>query len=212
MFEGFCCMEQKDSAQLLGPYPKESKADQKRMAQVAPVFKQLAQALAQVVRQHDQVRDTFIKERTAAGEKVDNNSAQVELCLRLEECTKSFDGGLQALYSALKVLRLIGRRELMVEALWDKVYAQSKTFEKKGQLSTTEAVDATIAVKKLRAGESKLLDELELCLLKAQSGNDAKAQQTAQAFLAQLPTLRAVLGNAQSSCSICRGLKWLKDC
>ena len=205
-------MEVKESDLIKGPYPLESTADKKRMEQVAPVFKLLAQALQDLVHQHDAVKQQFIAERTAAGEPTNNNAAQVELVLRQEEATKSFDPGIQALYETLKILRLIGRREEAVEAHWLKVYQKSKDYERKGKLSPSEIVAATIAVKELRSGEGKLLTELEQSLLKAKAGSDLKAQQAAETFLAQLPTLRQVLDNAKSSCCISRGLKWLKNC
>ena len=173
---------------IKGPYPLESAADKRRMEQVAPVFKLLAQALQDLVH------------------------AQVALVLRQEEATKSFDPGIQALYETLKILRLIGRREEAVEAHWLQVYQNSKDYERKGKLSPSEIVDAIIAVSKLRSGEGKLLTELEQSLLKAKAGGDLKAQQAAATFLEQLPMLRQVLSNAKSSSCISRGLKWLKNC
>ena len=92
------------------------------------------------------------------------------------------------------------------------LYQNSKDYERKGKLSPSEIVDAIIAVSKLRSGEGKLLTELEQSLLKAKAGGDLKAQQAAETFLEQLPTLRQVLSNAKSSSCISRGLKWLKNC
>lgn len=197
---------------IKGPYPLESAADKRRMEQVAPVFKLLAQALQDLVHKHDAVKQQFFAEREAAGEPTNNNAAQVALVLCQEEATKSFDPGIQALYETLKILRLIGRREEAVEAHWLQVYQNSKDYERKGKLSPSEIVDAIIAVSKLRSGEGKLLTELEQSLLKAKAGGDLKAQQAAATFLEQLPMLRQVLSNAKSSSCISRGLKWLKNC
>ena len=205
-------MEVKDSDLIRGPYPIESATDKKRMEQVAPVFKLLAQALEELVHKHDAVKLQFISEREAAGEPTNNNEAQVALVLRQEEVTKTFDPGIQALYETLKILRLIGRREDAVAAHWLKVYENSKDYERKGKLSPSEVVEATLVVKELRSGEGKLLTELELSLLKAKAGGDVKAQKAAEAFLAQLPILRQVLSNTKSSSCISRGLKWLKNC
>ena len=48
---------------IKGPYPLESAADKRRMEQVAPVFKLLAQALQDLVHKHDAVKQQFITER-----------------------------------------------------------------------------------------------------------------------------------------------------
>lgn len=204
-------MTVKESDLYFGPFPAESKADLKRMEQVVPLFRQLVFGLKDLTKQHEKVHADFIKERQEAGEPINNNSAQVELCLRLEACTKSCDEGVQALYAAFNVLRLIGRRELMVAAHWAHVYQNSKNYEKKGKLTATESIDAIVAVKKLRESEPKLLDELEQNLIKALNGNDPGAKQSAQMFLEKLPLLREVLNNPRSSSCISSGLKWLKD-
>ena len=201
-----------DSVLLTGPYPAESAADKKRMEQVAPGFKLLARALQGLILAHDKVLEQFIVERQAAGESITNNSAQVELCLRMEQCTKTFDMGVQALYGALKALRLIGRCELAVEQRWRQTYDSSKSYAKKNKLTPTETIDTIVAVKELRQSEPKLLAALEQCLRQAQEGSDADAQQAATVLLAQLPTLSQILANPKSSSCISVSLKWLKDC